>query len=202
MQPSKLETRTVSSTFQAENEGRRLVGYAAKFDSLSEDLGGFVERILPGAFARSLEAGADVRCFVEHDPSKLLGRVSAGTLRLREDEIGLRVECDLPEGVSYAEDLRRLLARGDINQFSFGFRTPPGGDEWGTVSDEDPRRLRTLRSIDLVEVSCVAIPAYEATEAALRSLAQTDGGKKLLKLRAELLRLELVGLGRPDKVSG
>jgi len=201
MQPKSLETRTVPSTIQAENEGRRLVGYAAKFNSLSEDLGGFVERILPGAFSQSLEAGADVRCFVEHDQSKLLGRVSAGTLRLSEDEIGLRVECDLPEGVSYAEDLRRLLARGDINQFSFGFRTPPGGDEWGTISEEDPRRLRTLRSVQLVEVSCVSIPAYEATEAALRSLAQADGGKKLLKLRAELLRLELVRLGRPDKVS-
>jgi HK97 family phage prohead protease len=120
--------------------------------------------------------------------------MSSGTLRLVEDSIGLRVECDLPEGVSYAEDLRRLLARGDLNQFSFGFRTPPGGDEWGIVSDEDPRRLRTLRAIDLVEVSAVSIPAYPSTEAALRSLAEADDGKKLLKLRAELLRLELVRL--------
>ena len=202
MQPKGLEVRTITSTIQAENDGRRLVGYAAKFDSFSEDLGGFVEVIRPGAFAKSLEGGADVRCFVEHDQSKLLGRMSSGTLRLVEDEIGLRVECDLPEGVSYAEDLRRLLARGDLNQFSFGFRTPPGGDEWGIVSDEDPRRLRTLRAIDLVEVSAVSIPAYASTEAALRSLAQADDGKKLLKLRAELLRLELVRLRWPVKFAG
>jgi HK97 family phage prohead protease len=202
MQPPKLEKRTVAAAIQAQNEGRRLVGYAAKFNDFSEDLGGFVERILPGAFSRSLEGGADVRAFIEHDPAKLIGRVSAGTLRLQEDEVGLRVECDLPEGVSYAEDLRRLLARGDINQFSFGFRVPPGGDEWGMVSPEDSRRLRTVRSVELVEVSCVAIPAYSTTEATLRSLAKADDEKKLLKLRAELLRLELVRLGRPVKVSG
>ncbi|HEY0008098.1 MAG TPA: HK97 family phage prohead protease, partial [Tepidisphaeraceae bacterium] len=82
-----------------------LLGYAAVFNSDSEDLGGFVERLLPGSFADSLTDGSDIRALVGHDDAKLLGRSSSGTLRLAEDERGLRVEIDLPN-VSYANDLR------------------------------------------------------------------------------------------------
>ncbi len=182
-----MELRSGNS-ISFENAKGLLVGYAAKFNSLSEDLGGFVEKIAPGAFSRSLKGKADVRCFVEHDPAKLLGRVSAGTLRLTEDRIGLRVECDLPKGVSYAEDLRKLLDRGDINQFSFGFTVPPGGDEWGIVSNSDSRKLRTLRTVELVEVSCVSIPAYPETEASLRGLHK--GKNARARLMVEVLRLK------------
>src|SRR5262245_37738871 len=73
-----------------------IVGHAAIFDALSEDLGGFRERIRPGAFKRSLEANADVRALVDHQPSLILGRSRAGTLRMREEANGLLVEIDPP----------------------------------------------------------------------------------------------------------
>jgi hypothetical protein len=75
----------------------RLIGYAAVFNSNSADLGGFKERITPGAFRNSIAGGTDIRALVDHDPSKLLGRTNAGTLRVSEDQVGLRVEIDLPD---------------------------------------------------------------------------------------------------------
>src|SRR5436190_5368915 len=74
----------------------RLVGYAAVYNSLSADLGGFKERIKPGAFRSSVTGGTDIRALVDHDASKILGRTSSGTLRLSEDQVGLRIEIDLP----------------------------------------------------------------------------------------------------------
>jgi HK97 family phage prohead protease len=150
-------------------DSNRLVGYAAVYGSLSEDLGGFREQIRAGAFDGTLKAGHDVRALFDHSTDKVLGRVSNGTLRLASDSTGLRVEIDLPEGVSYAEDLRKLIGRGDISQMSFGFVVPPGGDSWERRADGVS--LRTLNQIELHEVSVVSIPAYPDTTIALRSLA-------------------------------
>ena len=147
----------------------KLVGYAAVYSTLSEDLGGFREQIRAGAFDASLKAGHDVRALFDHATDKVLGRVSNGTLRLASDSTGLRVEIDLPEGVSYADDLRKLIARGDVNQMSFGFIVPPDGDSWQRRADGVS--IRTLNRIDLHEVSVVSIPAYPDTTVALRSLA-------------------------------
>lgn len=151
-------------------DSNRLVGYAAVYGALSEDLGGFREQIRAGAFDASLAAGVDVRALFDHSTDKVLGRISNGTLRLASDKTGLRVEIDLPEGVSYANDLRQLIARGDVNQMSFGFMVPPGGDSWERRADGV--NLRTLHQIDLHEVSVVSIPAYPDTSIALRSMAE------------------------------
>src|SRR5437763_1584965 len=75
----------------------KLVGYAAVYNSLSADLGGFKERIMPGAFKGSVAGSTDIRALVDHDSTKLLGRTSNGTLRVAEDQRGLRVEIDLPD---------------------------------------------------------------------------------------------------------
>lgn len=184
-----IEKRQIATPLDVtENgEGFTLVGYAAKFDSLSEDLGGFRESIAPGAFTRSLESGADVRCLFEHDTSKVLGRRSAGTLRLVEDTVGLRIECDLPRGVSYAEDLAILLKRGDISQMSFGFTVDEGGDEW-LPPGKDRLRRRVLRSVKVLETSVVTFPAYTETEAAIRSLAREDANRALLAFNLYKLR--------------
>ena len=148
-------------------DGNKVVGYAAVYGPMSEDLGGFREVVAPTAFERTLASGVDVRALVGHDDSMVIGRLSAGTLRLRSDERGLGIEIDLPN-TSYANDLRELLKRGDISQMSFGFTVPSGGDSWGTA--EGGGRLRTLNDVDLHEVSIVAMPAYPDTSAALRSL--------------------------------
>ncbi len=141
-------------------------GYAAVFGKPSEDLGGFTEVIKRGAFKRSLGAGADVRALLNHDPSLVLGRISSGTLRAKEDKAGLKVEIDLPD-TACGRDTMKLIQRGDIDGMSFSFRTV--SDTWETKDGQD---LRTLTDVDLIDVSPVTFPAYPDTSVAARSLAE------------------------------
>ena len=142
----------------------KLVGYAAVFNSLSADLGGFQERIIPGAFKSSLAGSTDVRALVDHDPTKPLGRMSNGTLRIAEDDKGLRMEVDLPD-TSYARDVKALVARKDVRGMSFGFRVPDGGQRF---TKENGQTIRELTNIDLREVTVTGSPAYGATSIQVR----------------------------------
>src|SRR3712207_3100255 len=95
--PNAPEQRTVDvDVHDIDTRGRTLVGYAAVYGATSHDLGGYVERIAPGAFADVL-ADADVRCLLNHDPNQVLARTKSGTLRLHDEERGLRFEAELPE---------------------------------------------------------------------------------------------------------
>jgi HK97 family phage prohead protease len=117
----KMEKRggTLGVETRAEADARTLVGYAAVFNS-DADIGGYwVERIMPGAFTASLKT-ADVRALINHDTGRVIGRVQAGTLRLAEDDKGLRVEIDVPNTTD-GNDLWELVSRGDISGMSFGF---------------------------------------------------------------------------------
>jgi HK97 family phage prohead protease len=145
----------------------RLVGWAAVFNARSLDLGGFVEVIRPGAFARALRDGTDVRAFVDHDSSLIIGRRSAKTLMIEEDARGLRVEITPPE-TQAGRDVVENVRVGNLDGMSFAFRVPKGGDDW-TMDGGIP--VRELLDVDLHEVSVVALPAYPATDVALRSLA-------------------------------
>lgn len=162
-----------ASTFEIRSGGdlraissNKLSGYAAVFNKLSQDLGGFVEQIRAGAFARSLKDGAAVRALYEHDNNKLLGNTRSGTLKLSEDQKGLRFELDLP-ATSYAHDLAVLVERGDISGMSFGFIVPPGGDSWEMRSGV---LTRDLIDVQLSEITVTANPAYLDTEVAKRSM--------------------------------
>lgn len=140
-----------------------LVGYAAVFGKYSCDLGSFREVIAPGAFAKAL-AACDVRALYNHEPECLLGRTSAGTLRLAEDELGLRVEIDLPD-TSLGRDVAELVRRRDLRGQSFSFTTAI--DQWDTTGET---YLRTVVEVkELFDVGPVAFPAYEETSAAMRS---------------------------------
>lgn len=144
----------------------KLTGYAAVFNTLSQDLGGFVEQIREGAFAKSLRDGAAIRALYEHDENKLLGNTRSGTLKLAEDQKGLRFDLDLPS-TTYAQDLAVLVERGDIAGMSFGFMVPPGGDNWEVRSGVLTRDLIDIR---LSEITVTANPAYLDTEVAKRSM--------------------------------
>lgn len=144
----------------------RLWGYAAIYNSPSQDLGGFVEQILPGAFNRSLEKPSNIRALLEHDPQRLLGRVGSRTLTLQEDWKGLRFELSLPD-TSYARDLGVLVERGDIAGCSFGFRVPTGGDHWEMRSGQ---LMRDLVDVQLEEITITSNPAYLDTTVAKRSM--------------------------------
>lgn len=160
-----VEFRSFTGELRAEGDGSTFVGYAAVFNSPSEPLP-FVERIAPGAFAKSLRARKqDIKLYVNHNSDMVLASRRSGSLRLSEDSTGLRVEADLPD-TSYARDLKDLMQRGIVDKMSFGFQVDRRGDKWNEDGTE-----RTLTSVRLFEVSVVTgFPAYEATQAAVRSL--------------------------------
>jgi HK97 family phage prohead protease len=147
----------------------QIVGYPAKFNTLSVPLWGFRERILPGAFTTSLAEGADVRALMNHDPNRVLGRTGPGTLRLREDSIGLRMEVDAPD-TTYARDLLISLERRDIDQGSFQFRTIT--DKWQMENGEN---VRDLVAVELIDTSVVTFPAYGDTPMEVRSALWPSG---------------------------
>ena len=161
---TQRETRDFEAGFEVrESEnGMTFYGYAAKFNSRSENLGGFYEVIEPGAFGRSLKSRNDVKLLVNHDTGRVLASSRSKTLRLYEDSVGLRVEADLPNTTD-GRDMAELLKRGDLSSMSFGFNVIK--DAWNSEGD-----MRTLKSVRLFEVSIVAFPAYQATEASVRGL--------------------------------
>lgn len=141
------------------SEGRRITGYAIRFNSRSVDLGGFVEIIRPEAVKRSLRS-PDVHAYWNHNSDRVLGRTGAGTLQIRSDSKGLAVDIDPPR---WADDILESIERGDVTGMSFGFRVPDGGDEW--EMDEDAGLvLRTVHDMVIREVSPVSKPAYPSTE--------------------------------------
>lgn len=102
----------------------------------------------------------DVRCLVDHDASKILGRIVAGTLTLREDSHGLEFNVSVPE-TSLGNDTLESVRRGDISQASFGFRCLD--DSWSA-----DRKLRTVQDVDSLDVSLVTYPAYPQTSVSVR----------------------------------
>lgn len=173
----KIETRQVGKIElrNAGADGRPiLAGYAAVFDSDSEDFGGWKERIAPGAFARDLADKKDIRALINHDTSRVIGRSSAGTLNLEETDSGLYVEISLPD-TTEARDLLANVQAGNIDGMSFGFRARDA--EWAESERADDGKkkkydYRILKDVELIEVSAVAFPAYPATSIAHRSYEQ------------------------------
>lgn len=145
-----------------------LRGVAIVFNERSEDLGGFVEIIRPVAIERTIAEGIDLRAFFDHDPAKVLGRQSAGTLRTEATRQGLTVEID-PPSVTDPPNLMESIQRGDITGMSFSFRTMPDGDDWKREGDKIVRYVTDMR---VYEVSIVSMPAYAQTdvEVALRAM--------------------------------
>lgn len=131
------------------------------FGSWSEDLGGFRERILPGAFRRSLEGSEDIVALWSHDTSKPLARRSNGTLKLSADQSALSAEIT-PDGTSWSEDARASIESGTVSGSSFAFRVTEGGDKFYRANGE---WRRDLADVILIEVSPVVSPAYPASTA-------------------------------------
>lgn len=135
-----------------------LRGHAIVVDALSEDLG-FRERITRQGVERALTRKPDAFAVVDHDMSKVLGRQSAGTLRLKLDARGLQAEIDTPD-TTVGRDVEVSVGRGDIRGMSFAFSVPEGGDDWEVVGDQ---LVRTVNDLVLYETTITAIPAYPQT---------------------------------------
>jgi HK97 family phage prohead protease len=157
------ENRSVAYTtleVRAEGDSNTLVGYASVFDSPSEPMP-FVEYVRKGAFAKTLNDGADVRLLIDHEGVPL-ARTKSRTLMLEEDDRGLRVEATLDPLNPDAQRVLSAMRRGDLSQMSFAFRTVK--DSWNS-----DRTIRELKEVQLFDVSVVTYPAYEDTVVSLRS---------------------------------
>lgn len=168
----KKETRTfditnLSTRDGLEGESTVITGYAAVFNSETIIGDYFKEIINPGAFAKAI-ASNDVRALFNHEWGNVLGRIKSGTLRLEEDDRGLKFEVDLPD-TSVGRDLKESMKRGDINQCSFGFI--PTEETWDYSSEP---AVRTINEVDLFEVSVVSLPAYDDTEVSLVRSKEID----------------------------
>jgi HK97 family phage prohead protease len=161
------ETRAIITPLElrAATEGsvRTGVGYAALFDTWTDIGGMWRERIAPGAFTASLQE-RDVLALHSHDSGRVVGRLGAGTLILREDAKGLAFENPLPD-TNDGRDLIVQLDRGDIAGMSIGFVSVRS--EWDETKDVTER---TILEAMLFEITYTAYPAYRDTEVALRSL--------------------------------
>lgn len=156
-----LETRR----FSLERTGTKIGGYAAVYNAPSHPLvvrgindgKPFVERVAPGAFERSL--GSNVSLLIGHDRRELLANTKSGLLSLKSDERGLAFEVELPD-TQKARDVRALVDAGVLSEMSFGFFVR--SDSWSGSE-------RTLRDVDLREVSIVENGAYPQTLAEART---------------------------------
>lgn len=158
--------------FRAEvKDGRNVIaGYAVVWDSLSVDLGGFVEKINRKAFDRSLASGFDVVSTSNHNPQNLLGRMSNGTLKVTPDDIGLWTET-YPPDTSAGRDAIVNVERRDYVGMSFQFFNTPGTDKY---TMQDGIRVREVMDADLIELGPVTFPAYQASSVSAETRSAVD----------------------------
>lgn len=177
----KRELITNDIEIREDEEGNRTIsGYAVKWEKKSNVLGMFYkfrEQFKKGAFADSLKDG-DQRFLWSHDSSQVLGRTKNGTLRLEEDDVGLRFELDLPN-TTLGNDTYETIKRGDVDGVSFGFNNPD--DHIEEFDDDIP--LRTINKANLIEVSAVAFPAYPDSEVSARGYDRMKEFDKEMKKR-------------------
>ena len=159
-------------------DGMTFTGYASVFNSPSEDLGGFIEYVAPGAFKRSLQSRNEIKLLWNHDTGEPLASLRGGTMQLVEDKRGLKVTATLPN-TTRGRDVAELLRTKVIDSMSFGFNVIR--DAWSSDG-----KTRTLESVRLSEVSIVSFPAYTSTTATVRSVPTINPDE----LADALLRLE------------
>lgn len=166
IQTEKIEVRAVG-----DGQSKTIGGYAVRYNTptLIVDRWGdeFLEEISAGAFDKSLQ-NRNQKALWNHDSSKPLGSVTAGTLRFNADTTGLNYEVDLPNN-SYGNDAYESVSRGDVDGSSFGFVAK--NDVWSKVQYEGREVYkRSIVEAELLEVSPCTFPAYDSSEIAVRSL--------------------------------
>lgn len=181
------ESRSVETKFEiragGDGEPTQLIGLAAVFDQLSENLGGFREIIKPGAFDEA--DMSDVRALFNHDPSFIMGRTVAKTLALQIVEEGLKFTADLPDTQLIRDLVVAPIERGDVTQSSFGFFVAVGGSTFD--EDDDGRLIRTITAFSRIfDVSPVTFPAFPDTKVATRFLQQYEDTRGELKTSAQI----------------
>lgn len=188
----KTEIRNLKGVVKrAEGDSRRVEGLAVVFNSWSEDLGGFREKIAPGALDGVIER-SDIFALLDHDRRRgILGRSKRGdqkslTLDVRED--GLHYSFEAPE-TALGDEVLSCLERGEIDGSSFAFTVLE--DQWERNGNEYQRIITKID--ELYDVSPVYSPAYSQTTCDLRGLENLKAEERAAEARkqAEADRIEL-----------
>lgn len=162
-------------TVREDGENKHLEGYFAVFGQSYNVFDGWVETISPGAFARTLANGADVKALWNHDSNIVLGATANGTLVLSEDDVGLKGSIAINESDQEALNAYARVARGDVDGCSFGFEIKEQEEWW----DEDGIYHTRITEVDpLYEVSPCTFPAYAATSISARNKSQLDEARE------------------------
>lgn len=154
-----MQTRTAQTEWKVreDTENPTIEGYFAVFNSNYEMGFDMSESIAPGAFTNSISG--DIRALINHDTTLVLGRTTAHTLEVRQDERGLWGKISINPKDTDAMNLYERVKRGDVTQCSFGFEI---------VSEETDFRDDgsihwTITEARVHEVSVCTFPAYEDT---------------------------------------
>lgn len=150
--------------------GREAIrGLAIPYNRLSVDLGGFRERIMPGAFDDILSrqrGKQEILSYFNHDANWLLGRESAGTLEITSDERGISYIVEPPD-TQAGRDVLALVRSRNLRGSSFAFTVQPGKVERFTT-DENGKAIReVVKASGLYEMGPVVTPAYSSTSVAV-----------------------------------
>lgn len=175
----------IPAEIRADDGGVKVAGYAAVFNERTDIAGMFVEVIAPGAFREAIGRD-DVVFLVNHDGLPL-ARTRSKTLKLTEDSRGLHMETVLDADDPDVRGIVGKMKRGDLDKMSFAFRATK--QEWDDTT-EPP--TRTIREVELFDVSIVTSPAYDGTSIALRSLddARTETKRKNFSAASQRLRMK------------
>lgn len=159
-----------------EDGGKRyLEGYFSMFNEPYQVFDGWVETIAPGAFARYLANGGDVKVLWNHDSNIVLGSTANGTARLKEDTVGLFGSVEINENDQEAVNVYARIQRGDVDGCSFGFDIARQEEWW----DEEGIYRTKITEVDpLYEVSPCTFPAYKATSISARNKESLEMAKK------------------------
>lgn len=185
------QVRAITSEFvtRDDSDNPSIEGYFAVFNSNYEICQGMTESVAPGAFANSISG--DIRALINHDTTLVLGRTSAHTLELREDEHGLWGKITVNPNDGDAMNLYERVKRGDVNGCSFGFEIVKEDSE----VRNDGSVHWTIRDVNLFEVSCCTFPAYESTNISARSEERDDIRKRSLQAWKETMKSKHSFLG-------
>jgi len=161
----------IPAEIRSDADGIKVEGYAAVFGEETDIGGMFREVIERGAFKDAI--GRDDVVFLINHEGLPLARTRSGTLKLSEDDHGLKIETMLDPDDPDVKSIAGKMKRGDLDKMSFAFY--PEVQEW---DEEGEIPLRTIKKASLHDVSVVTSPAYSGTEIALRSL---EASRKAVK---------------------
>ena len=148
---TEIKKLTFHSEVKANDDKGTFTGYGSIFGN--EDQGSDIMQ--KGAFTKSLEQrpASKVKLLYQHKTDEPIGIFET----MYEDEKGLFVKGRLAMGTQKGREAYELLKMGALDGMSIGFRADP--DKQGY--NENKRGTRTLKEVDLMEISLVTFPMNE-----------------------------------------